>query len=38
MLLDGTLDPTGGEIRPDPTAPGNGYALREREAERYRVR
>jgi L-alanine-DL-glutamate epimerase-like enolase superfamily enzyme len=37
MLLDGALDPAGGTVRPDPSAPGNGYALRERDAERYRV-
>ncbi|MFL6138603.1 MAG: enolase C-terminal domain-like protein [Frankiaceae bacterium] len=37
MLLDGALDPAGGEIRPDPDAPGNGYALRAADAEPYRV-
>lgn len=37
MLFDGTLDPTGGAIVPDPDAPGNGLTLRSTEAARYRV-
>jgi hypothetical protein len=31
------LDPTGGVVRTDPTAPGNGLTLRDDEAARYRV-
>lgn len=38
MLFDGTLDPAGGELRPDPDAPGNGLSLRADVAERYRCR
>ena len=37
MLFDGTLDPTGGALRPDPTAPGNGLTPREEALRRYRV-
>jgi L-alanine-DL-glutamate epimerase-like enolase superfamily enzyme len=37
MFFDGTLDPTGGVIRPDPSAPGNGLTLRRADAEHYRV-
>jgi L-alanine-DL-glutamate epimerase-like enolase superfamily enzyme len=36
MLFDGTLDPTGGTVRPDPGAPGHGLTLRRADAERYR--
>ncbi len=37
MFFDGTLDPTGGAITPDPVAPGHGLTLRHDVAERYRV-
>ena len=37
MLFDGTLDPTGGVLRPDPTAPGHGLTLREDALRRYPV-
>lgn len=36
MFFDGTLDPTGGVIRPDPAAPGHGLTLRQGDAEPYR--
>jgi L-alanine-DL-glutamate epimerase-like enolase superfamily enzyme len=36
IFFDGTLDPTGGRITPDPDAPGLGITLREVDAERYR--
>jgi L-alanine-DL-glutamate epimerase-like enolase superfamily enzyme len=36
MLFDGTLDPSGGVMRPDPDRPGHGLALRVADAERYR--
>ncbi|GAA5127270.1 enolase C-terminal domain-like protein [Pseudonocardia adelaidensis] len=36
MFFDGVLDPTGGTIRPDPEAAGNGLTLRRDAAERYR--
>ena len=38
MFFDGTLDPTGGAVRPDPRAAGHGLTLREDVVERYRVR
>jgi len=38
MFFDGTLDPAGGVIRPDPDAPGLGLTLRAADAERFRVR
>ncbi len=37
MLLDGTLDPEGGALRPDRDRPGHGLALKRADAERYRV-
>jgi L-alanine-DL-glutamate epimerase-like enolase superfamily enzyme len=37
MLFDGTLDPTGGVIRPDPRAPGHGLTVRDGIVERYRA-
>jgi L-alanine-DL-glutamate epimerase-like enolase superfamily enzyme len=37
MFFDGTLDPSGGVITPDPTAIGNGLTLRPDVAGRYRV-
>ena len=36
-LFDGTLDPSGGVIRPDPAAPGLGMTFRDAGAERYRA-
>jgi L-alanine-DL-glutamate epimerase-like enolase superfamily enzyme len=36
MLFDGTLDPSGGAMRPDPDRPGHGLVLRVADAERYR--
>jgi L-alanine-DL-glutamate epimerase-like enolase superfamily enzyme len=38
MFFDGTLDPQGGTVSPDPTAPGNGLDFREPDAEPFRVR
>jgi L-alanine-DL-glutamate epimerase-like enolase superfamily enzyme len=38
MFFDGTLDPSGGTIRPDPAAPGHGLTLRRTDAEPYRKR
>ena len=37
MFLDGTLDPSGGSIRPDPGRPGLGLTVRSAGAEPYRV-
>jgi len=37
MFFDGTLDPTGGTVTPDPDAPGLGLTLRSADAEQYRV-
>ena len=37
MFFDGALSPDGGDLAPDPGQPGLGLALRERDAERYRV-
>jgi L-alanine-DL-glutamate epimerase-like enolase superfamily enzyme len=37
MFFDGTLEPSGGVVRPDNTAPGHGLTLRERDVERYRI-
>lgn len=36
LLLDGTLAPQGGALRPNLDSPGNGLRLRARDAERYR--
>lgn len=36
-FFDGTLDPSGGTVRPDPSAPGLGLELKVTDAERYRV-
>jgi len=33
MFFDGTLDPTGGVIRPDPAAPGLGLTVRQTDTE-----
>ncbi|HEY2308342.1 MAG TPA: enolase C-terminal domain-like protein [Streptosporangiaceae bacterium] len=38
MLFDGTLDPHGGTMRPDPDRPGHGMVLRETDAEPFRQR
>lgn len=37
LLFDGTLDPTGGDIRPDIDAPGNGLSLRRDVVEQLRT-
>lgn len=37
MFFDGTFDPGGGSIRPDPDAPGHGLTLRTADAEQYRM-
>ena len=37
LLFDGTLDPAGGVIRPDPQAAGHGLSLRHDAVERFRV-
>jgi L-alanine-DL-glutamate epimerase-like enolase superfamily enzyme len=36
MLFDGTLDPDGGAMRPDPGRPGHGMTLRAADAEPFR--
>jgi len=36
MLFDGTLDPHGGTMRPDPDRPGHGMTLRDADAEAFR--
>jgi len=36
LLFDGTLDPQGGALTPDPGQPGLGLQLRSADAERYR--
>jgi L-alanine-DL-glutamate epimerase-like enolase superfamily enzyme len=38
MLFDGTLDPSGGSVRPRDDAPGLGLEFRRPDAERFRVR
>ena len=38
MFFDGTLDPTGGAIRPDPSTPGNGLTLRTADAQPFCAR
>lgn len=37
MVFDGTLDPQGGSITPDPSAPGNGLTLKSADVDEYRV-
>lgn len=37
MLFEGTLDPQGGTITPNSSAPGNGLILRTPDAEQFRV-
>ena len=36
MMFDGTLDPHGGAMHPDPDQPGHGMTLREADADRFR--
>jgi L-alanine-DL-glutamate epimerase-like enolase superfamily enzyme len=36
LLFDGTLDPSGGAMRPDPDRAGHGMTVRSADAERYR--
>jgi L-alanine-DL-glutamate epimerase-like enolase superfamily enzyme len=36
-LFDGVPEPSGGELRPDPSAPGNGLELKRADAERFRA-
>jgi L-alanine-DL-glutamate epimerase-like enolase superfamily enzyme len=36
LFFDGTLDPSGGSMRPDEDRPGHGMALRAADTERYR--
>lgn len=38
MFFEGTLDPSGGTLRPDPDAPGHGLTLRTADIEGYLVR
>jgi L-alanine-DL-glutamate epimerase-like enolase superfamily enzyme len=35
LLFDGTLDPEGGVLRPDPSRPGHGLEIKRAEVERY---
>ncbi len=37
MFFEGTLDPAGGSVRPDPSSPGNGLTLRTKVADRHRA-
>jgi L-alanine-DL-glutamate epimerase-like enolase superfamily enzyme len=37
MFFDGVLSPKGGSLRPDPTRPGLGLALKEEDTARFRV-
>jgi L-alanine-DL-glutamate epimerase-like enolase superfamily enzyme len=37
MLVEGTLSPVGGALRPDPDAPGHGMTFKDPDAEPYRV-
>jgi L-alanine-DL-glutamate epimerase-like enolase superfamily enzyme len=37
LLFDGVLEPVGGCLRPDPTRPGLGLALKRSDAEKWRV-
>ncbi len=37
MFFDGTLDPSGGSVRLDDSAPGHGLTLRRSDADRYRM-
>jgi L-alanine-DL-glutamate epimerase-like enolase superfamily enzyme len=38
MFFDGTLEPAGGSVRPDKSAPGHGLTLRRADAQPYRIR
>ncbi|MEE2034908.1 enolase C-terminal domain-like protein [Rhodococcus chondri] len=38
MCFDGALDPTGGVLHPDDSAPGHGLTVRTPDLDRYRVR
>jgi hypothetical protein len=35
LLLDGVIAPVGGTLRPDPSRPGTGLALKHADAEQY---
>jgi L-alanine-DL-glutamate epimerase-like enolase superfamily enzyme len=37
LLFDGTLEPVGGALRPDPDRPGHGLTLKRADAERFRA-
>ncbi len=37
MFFDGTLDPTGGSVRPDNSAPGHGLTFKRSNAEEFRT-
>ena len=37
LMFDGVLDPSGGELRPDLSRPGNGLSLKETDAARFRL-
>jgi L-alanine-DL-glutamate epimerase-like enolase superfamily enzyme len=37
MFFDGTLDPAGGALHPDPAAPGNGLTVRDEVIRRFQV-
>lgn len=37
MFFDGTLDPAGGTIRPDPASPGHGLVVREADIQKYQT-
>jgi L-alanine-DL-glutamate epimerase-like enolase superfamily enzyme len=37
MFFDNTLDPSGGTITPDSTAPGNGLVLRSSDVDKFRI-
>ncbi|MTD56039.1 enolase C-terminal domain-like protein [Amycolatopsis pithecellobii] len=36
-FLDGALDPTGGQVRPDPSAAGHGFALKDADLQAFAV-
>jgi hypothetical protein len=36
LFFEGTLDPSGGVMSPDPDRPGHGMTLRSADTERYR--
>ena len=37
LFFDGVLDPTGGSVRPDPSAPGLGLVFKSADAEPFRI-